>query len=171
MNSDKTDQAETTNEQEPRLEISLREVPSKLQISGGREVPFTRAMLSMGNTGRMGLAGFIPHATLAQEGGIVYDVTDALSRSWKGDSLQPGETVAWDVYDLLLTEHAGVASKVHLWGYKAVVNWWFDLAVWADYRPSDSETPRSTPVYRWKLRWNPAGTAADEINLSVEVVK
>jgi hypothetical protein len=113
-----TKAAETqTKRQESCLEISLQVVPSKLQVSGSREIAFTRAMLSMVNTGREALVGVVPHATFAQERGIVHDATEALSRSKIVESMQPGETVEWDVYDLLLVAHPGVASKVHLWGH------------------------------------------------------
>jgi hypothetical protein len=160
-----------TKRQENCLEISLQAVPSKLQVSGGREIAFTRAMLSMVNTGHAALVGVVPHATFAQERGIVHDATEALSRSKIVESMQPGETVEWDVYDLLLVAHPGVASKVHLWGHKAVLDWWFDFVAWAEYRTPDVTMPQQTPKHQWKLRWSPAKPQADEIELSVEIVK
>jgi hypothetical protein len=171
MNSSETDQAVTKKEKEPSLEISLQAVPSNLNVSGNRVIPFTRAILAMRNIDPTAVTGIKMHATLSQEGGIVYDVTDAIYRSNPVESIPPGETVAWDVYDLILTEHAGVASKVHLWGYKAVLNWWFELTAWAECRSLGIVTPLKTPTSRWKLRWNPAVPPADEINLSTEVVK
>jgi hypothetical protein len=167
-----TKAAETkTKSQESCLEIFLQAVPSKFQVSGGREIAFTRAMLSMVNTGHVALIGVVPHATFAQERGIVHDATDALSRSKIVESIQPGEAVKWDVYDLLLVAHPGVASKVHLWGYKAVLDWWLDFVAWAEYRTPDVAMPRQTPKHQWKLRWSPAKSQADEIDLALEVVK
>ncbi|MGD1152641.1 MAG: hypothetical protein ABR911_07185 [Syntrophales bacterium] len=167
-----TKAAETkTKSQEICLEIFLQAVPSKLQVNGGREIAFTRAMLSMVNTGHATLIGVVPHATFAQERGIIHDATDALSRSKIVESIQPGEAVKWDVYDLLLVAHPGVASKVHLWGYKAVLDWWLDFVAWAEYRTPDVATPRQTPKHQWKLRWSPAKSQADEIDLALEVVK
>jgi len=93
-------------------------------VSGGGEVAFARAVLTMVNAGHAALVGrLLPHATFAQERGLVHDATEALSRSRIVESIQPGEAVKWDVYDLLLVAHPGVASKVHLWGYKAVLDW------------------------------------------------
>jgi hypothetical protein len=160
-----------TKSQESCLEIFLQAVPSKLQVSGGREIAFTRAMLSMVNTGHAALVGVVPHATFAQERGIVHDATEALSRSKIVKSIQPGETVKWDVYDLLLVAHPGVASKVHLWGYKAVIDWWLDFVAWAQYRIQDVSMPQQTPKHQWRLRWSPAKSLADEIDLALEVVK
>jgi hypothetical protein len=157
--------------QESCLEIALQAVPSKLEVSGGREIAFTRAMLSMENTGQAALVGVVPHATFAQERGIVQDASEALSRPRKVESIQPGETVKWDVYDLLLVAHPGVASKVHLWGYKAVLDWWLDFVAWAEYRTSDIATPQQTPKHQWRLRWSPAKSQPDEIDLTLEVAK
>jgi hypothetical protein len=159
-----------TKSQESCLEISLKAVPSKLQVSVGREIAFTRAMLSMVNTSHAPLVGVVPHATFAQERGIVHDATEELSRSKIVESLQPGEKVKWDVYDLLLVAHPGVASKVHLWGYKAVLDWWLDFVAWAEYRTPDVTMPQQTPKHQWKLRWSPAKSQVDEIDLVLEVV-
>ena len=160
-----------TKSEECRLEISLQAVPSKLQVSEGREIAFTRAMLSMVNNGDVALAGVVPHATFAQERGIVHDATEALSRSKIVEFIQPGETVKWDVYDLLLVAHPGVASKVHLWGYKAVLDWWLDFVAWAEYRTLDVAMPQQTPKHQWRLRWSPAKSRTDEIDLTLEVAE
>ena len=160
-----------TKRQESSLEISLQALPSKLQASGGKEITFTRAILSLVNTGHTALVAVVPHATVAQERGIVHDATVAMSRSGIAESMQPGEAVKWDVYDLVLAAHPGVASKVHLWGYKAVLDWWLDFVAWAEYRTPDIATPQQTRNYQWRLRWSPAKSPGDKIGLDVEVVK
>ncbi len=170
MNPNITDKNGAAKGQEHSLEISLQAVPSKLRVTGGREIPFNRAILSISNAGNKAVAGFVPHATLAQEGGSVQDITQALLRTKNVASIQPGETLSWDMYDLLLAEHPGVASKVHLWGYKAILNWWFDLAVWAEYRSSDITNPINTATSRWKFSWNSAKPPAEDVDLSIEVV-
>lgn len=161
----------TTKTQEIGLEFSLRAVPSELRVTGGREIPFRRAILSMRNTGNAAVSRIAPHAILAQEGGSVQDITDALTRATTAESLPPGEAVEWDVYDLLLAAHPGVASKVHLWGYKAMLNWWIDLAVWAEYLSANDAAPLNTPISRWKLRWTPRHSSLEDIDVSMEVVE
>ena len=161
----------TTQSQEGGLEFSLRAVPSELRVTGGREIPFKRAILSMRNTGNAAVVRFVPHATLAQEGGSVQDITDTLTQAKTAEALTPGEAVEWDVYDLLVSAHPGVASKVHLWGYKAILNWWIDLAVWTEYFSSNDTAPLHTPISRWKLRWTPAHSILEEVDLYVEAVK
>jgi hypothetical protein len=160
-----------TPSQKSLLELSLRAVPSELRITGGREIPFKRAILSMRNTGNVKIVRFTPHATLSQEGGSIQDVTDVFMRTAGLESLQPGESVEWDVYDLLLAAHPGVASKVHLWGYKAILNWWIDLTVWAEHASSDDAAMLQTPISRWKLRWAPAHFTSEEVDVSIETVK
>jgi hypothetical protein len=151
------------------LEISLQAVPSKLLITGGMEISFSRAILSMRNAGPT-VVGLVPHATIAQEGGSVQDVSEALSQSRTEKSLMPGDILEWDIYDLLLSAHPGVASKVHLWGYKAVLNWWYNVDVWSEYRTPEALTPQHTSVFRWKLRWIPANSASEGVNLTIEAV-
>lgn len=165
MPSEQTRQAAEPQEQEPSLTISLKAIPSKLQVNKDREVSFTRAILSMSYPG--GLIQVIPHATLGQERGSIQDVSAALQQ---GGSTPSGEQIEWDVYDLLLAAHPGVAGKVHLFGFKAVLNWWFTLDAWAEFHPADGVTPVKTPVYRWKLRWSPATPALEEINLALETL-
>lgn len=159
-----------TNEQECALEIALHAVPSTLQASGEGEIPFERAVLSIRNAGNSTAAGFVPHATLTQEGGPVHDGTEALSQMQHVDSIPPGEAITWDVYDLLRAANAGLASKVHLFGYKAILNWWFELVVWVEYHIPDDAPPRHSPTSRWKFLWNPARPPHDAITLSIEAI-
>jgi hypothetical protein len=153
------------------LQFSITTVSSTLRVAGGREIPFVRAILSLRNTGDTIAAGVVPHATLSEERGLVHDATEALRRAVTADSIPPGGELQWDVYDLLLAAHAGVASKVHLWGYKAVLNWWIDFSAWAEYRGEHAAAPVRTSPSRWKLRWSPAEPTAEKIELSLEAVE
>jgi hypothetical protein len=149
------------------LDISLQPLASHLKSSDGREIPFTRAVLTVRNVGEEEVSGILPHATLGQEGGTVQDVTASLAPVVPV-SIPPGETVMWDVYDLLLPAHPGTASKIHMFGYRAALNWKFDLAVWIEYRTSASAAPTRTPVSRWVFRWSIAETDKGKIGLTIE---
>jgi hypothetical protein len=152
------------------LEISLQPVPSHLNASDGREIPFTRAILTIRNVCTTEAVNVVPHATLGQEGGTVQDVTGSLSHS-APSSIPPGGTFSWDVYDLLLPAHPGTASKVHMFGYRAALNWRFDLAAWAEYRPSASSEPLETPVLRWSFRWSVTDPSTVAVGLTIEAIK
>jgi hypothetical protein len=106
------------------------------------------------------------HATLGQEGGTVQDVSHALSGS--PASLLPNESISWDVYDRFLPAHAGTASKVNMFGYRAVLNWKFDLEVWASYRRSAVSPPEQTPLSRWVLRWHVPDAVTGAVELAIE---
>jgi len=121
----------------------------------------------MRNVCDVDVSDVVLHATLGQEGGTVQDVTHALARP-DAASIQPGDAVSWYVYDLLLPAHPGTASKVHMFGYRAVLNWRFDLAVWAEYRLSGSTGPEQTPVSRWALRWSVPDPATGAVVLAIE---
>jgi hypothetical protein len=152
------------------LQFSTAAFPSTLRVAGGREIPFVRAILSLRNSGDTLAAGVVPHAALSEERGLVHDATEILRRTITADSIPPGGELHWDIYDVLLAAHVGVASKVHLWGYKAVLNWWIDFSVWAEYR-DETAAPAQTGISRWKLRWNPTGTSAEKIELSMEAIE
>lgn len=150
------------------LSLTLKTVPSVLRVTGGREIPFARAILSLRNAGGVTAAAVVPHATLSEERGLVHDATEALKRATPADSIEPGGELTWDVYDLLLAAHPGVASKVHLWGYKAALNWRIDFSAWVEYREPGAASPVRTAISRWTLCWRPAGSSAEDIELSIE---
>jgi hypothetical protein len=150
------------------LDISLQSVASNIRASDGREIPFTRAILTIRNVCNTELVNVVPHATLGQEGGTVQDVTSSFSHS-APSSIPPEGTVSWDVYDLLLPAHPGTASKVHMFGYRAALNWRFDLAAWVEYRASGSSEPGQTPVSRWALRWSVVNPATGAVDVAIEM--
>jgi hypothetical protein len=147
--------------------ISLQAAASHLRASDGREIPFTRAVLTVRNACGADVADVSVHVTLGQEGGTVQDVSGALSGGAE-TTFPPGRTVSWDVYDLLLPAHQGTASKVHMFGYRAVLNWRFDLAVWAEYRRAAGSPPVRTPESRWVLRWSVPDPSTGAVVLAIE---
>ncbi|MGC2063908.1 MAG: hypothetical protein WA610_13095 [Thermodesulfovibrionales bacterium] len=159
-----------TTDREPCLDISLQSTGSTIGGTGGREIQFARAILKIRNVCDAEVVNVVPHATLGQEGGTVQDVSDSFSRS-APLSIPPGGAAEWDVYDLLLPVHPGTASKIHMFGYRAALNWRFDLTVWAEYLTPVSSLPAQTSASRWALRWSVADPSGGEIGLAIEKVK
>ncbi len=152
------------------LSISLLPAASFVRASDGRDIPFTRALLTIGNSCPSQVTDLVVHASLGQEGGTVQDVSHVLA--WPAAaSMPPGREVNWDVYDLLLPAHAGTASKVHMFGYRAALNWRFDLAAWAEYRSPDAAGPMRTPVARWAFWWRVPDQTSGAVDLTIEEVK
>jgi hypothetical protein len=134
--------------------------------NNGKEISFARAVLTLRNGCASELIDVVTHATLGQEGGTVQDVSHAISGP--STSLPAGASVSWDVYDLLLPAHSGTASKVHMFGYRAALNWRFDLAVWTECRRSADSPSFLTPVSRWALRWNVPDPSTGAVVLTIE---
>ena len=155
------------DDRERCLVTSLQAADSRLLASNGKEVSFTRAVLTVRNVCSTELINMVMHATLGQEGGTVQDVSSAFPGN-TGASIPPRMTVSWDVYDLLLPAHPGTASKVHMFGYRAALNWRFDLAVWAEYRRSADAPPDLTSVSRWALRWSVPDASTGAVVLTIE---
>jgi hypothetical protein len=149
------------------LVISLQAADSRLLASNGKEVSFTRAVLTVRNACSTELTNVVMHATLGQEGGTVQDVSGAFPGN-AGASIPPRGTVSWDVYDLLLPAHPGTASKVHMFGYRAALNWRFDLVVWAEYRRSADTPTVLASVSRWALRWSVPDPSTGAVVLTIE---
>ncbi len=149
------------------LVISLQSVASKIRASDGRDIPFSRAILTINNVCSAEVIDLVPHASLGQEGGTVHDVTHAFTRP-AASSIPAGGSASWDVYDLLLPGHPGTASKVHMFGYRAVLNWLFELSAWASYRVSGTAEPVQTPVARWALRWSVPDPSTGAVALAIE---
>lgn len=149
------------------MQFTLTPTASRLKAVDGREVDFTKAMLSIRSTCSTELLNMVPHVTLGQEGGTVQDVTHALANSTPG-SLPAGGFATWDVFDILLPAHSGTASKLHMFGYRAALNWRFDLAAWAEYRTAADSVVVSTPVQKWALRWTVPDAATGAIELVID---
>ncbi len=154
------------------LSIALAPVASFVRAGDGRDIPFTRAVLTIANSCASQVADLVVHASLGQEGGTVQDVSRVFA--WPAAaSMPPGREVNWDVYDLLLPAHAGTASKVHMFGYRAALKWRFDLAVWAEYRSLDADPSglKRTPVARWAFWWRVPDQVSGSVTLTIEEVK
>jgi hypothetical protein len=152
------------------LAISLRSAASSVRTSDGREIPFARAMLTIHNICGTEVADLVPQASLGQEGGTIQNVAHAFAGTAPA-SIPPGGSVAWDVYDLLLPAHAGSASKVHMFGHRAVLNWRFELAAWAQYQLKGSSGPEKTPTKRWAFWWSVPDRDSGAVTLTIEDVK
>jgi hypothetical protein len=163
-------ESSTTGESKSCLEISLQSVASHMRASDGREIPFARAVLTIRNMCGSEVVAVSPHSTLGQEGGTVQDVSSSFSQS-AHSSIPSGGTVDWDVYDLLIPAHPGTASKIHMFGYRAALDWRFELAAWAEYRPSGSSITVQTPVSRWALRWSVKDPSSPDVGLTIEELK
>lgn len=157
----------TSGERNSCLDISLQSVASHIRASDGRETPFTRAILTIRNMCDTEVIDVVPHATLGQEGGTVQDVSSSFSQS-AHSSIPPRGAADWDVYNLLIPAHPGAASKIHMFGYRAALNWRFELTAWASYRPSGASIAVQTPVSRWALRWSVENPATGEVVLTIE---
>ncbi len=160
----------TTGERNHCLDISLQSLTSRIRAGDGREIPFNRAILTIRNVCDSVVVNVEPHAALGQEGGTVQDVSSSFSQS-AHSSIPPGGTASWDVFDILIPAHPGAASKIHMFGYRAALNWRFDLSVWVSYQLSGSSVMVQTPVLRWSLRWSVTNPATEEVNLTIQELK
>jgi hypothetical protein len=153
---------------DPCLEFSLQAEASRIRLGDGKDLPFMRALLTLRSICRSEVTDLAIHVSLGQEGGTVQDVSHALAAA---SALPAGGLLQWDVYDTLLPAHPGTASKIHMFGHRAALNWIFDLAALAEYRLPGSSGPARTPRKRWTLRWSVADAATGAVALAIEAGK
>ncbi len=151
------------------LAISLESAASHILTSDGKEISFTKAMLTLRNICDTEVVNVLPFTSIGQEGGTVQDVSHAFSHKAVA-TIPPGGTVRWDVFDQLLPAHPGIASKVHMFGYRAALNWIFDLTAYAEYRHAGSSVPVQTPVSRWTFRWRVTNVITGEVGIAIDTL-
>jgi hypothetical protein len=139
-----------------------------MRLGDGRDLPFARAILTLRSSCQSEAVDLAIRAALGQEGGTVQNVSRTLAAA---AALPAGGWLEWDVYDTLLPAHPGTASKVHMFGHRAALNWVFDLAVEAEYRLPGSTVLARTPRARWTFRWSVADAATGAVALTIEAGK
>jgi hypothetical protein len=167
--SESSNKSSASGSSESCLEITLRSEASHIRTSDGRDIAFTRAMLTMRNACAADVVDLVPHISLGQESGTMQDVSHAVAGS--AVAVPPGGSITWDVFEQLVRAHPGTASKINMFGYRAVLNWLFELSVWAAYRVSGSASPVKTPVLRWTLRWSVTDPSTGAVGLAIEEAK
>jgi len=151
------------------IALSFDRQDSTIRASDGKDVPFARAVLKIRNSCEHDIE-VVPHISLGQEGGTVQDVSSAVA-SQAALPVPAGGSVSFDVYDLLLPAHPGSASKVHMFGYRAVLNWRFELAASAEYRPKGAQGAAQVPGARWAFWWSVPDQSSRAVVLTIEEVK
>ncbi|HXY55520.1 MAG TPA: hypothetical protein VEM40_12700 [Nitrospirota bacterium] len=162
-----SNESKASGRRDPGLEISLESIASQIRATDGKDIPFRRAILTVGNRSVTDVVDLTIHASLGQEGGTIHDVSPVFAGA--ASSVPPGGSIRWDVYDLLIPAHPGTASKVHMFGYRAALNWRFDLAVWAEYRLSGSISRVQLAEARWALRWSVTDPSTGAVGLTIDV--
>jgi len=149
------------------IHISLQPRASYVKTADKREIPFVRAVLTIDNGCGAEVTDFLPRITLGQEGGTVQEVSSGIKETLPL-SIPAGGILEWDVYDLLIPAHTGSAAKIHMFGYRAALNWRFELEVSAEYSLPASSVRVNTPVSRWALRWSVPNPADGAVELTIE---
>lgn len=152
----------------PCLEFQLHAETGRIHLGEGRDLLFARAILTLRNLCGSEVADLALEVSLGQEGGTVQDVSRALPAA---ATLPAGGLLRWDVYETLLPAHPGTASKIHMFGHRAALNWVFELAALAHYRIPGSSAPARTPRARWTFRWSVADAASGAVALAIEAAK
>ncbi|HSH69937.1 MAG TPA: hypothetical protein VK997_08470 [Deferrisomatales bacterium] len=136
-----------------QLDLVAREVP--LQYPGAEGVVFQDAVVVVRNTGAVSAARIGLLCTVVNEGKPMVDRLVDLTPLGFAETLRPGAEGTVSFFRLLQREARGFGSKVNLFGYRAVLNWTYELTATPVAGPD--AVPAGTER-RWRVRWHPSET-------------
>ena len=134
------------------LDVVARKVP--LQYRGAEGVVFQDAVVVVRNTGAVSAPSIGLLCTVANEDKLTVDRLVDLTPLGFADTLKPGAEGTVSFFRLLQREARGFGSKVSLFGYRAVLNWTYDLTATPVAGPD--AVPAGTER-RWQVRWQSGG--------------
>ncbi len=147
------------------LEVAWRPEASELRGPGGKPLPFTDAVLVVRNAGSAPLAGFRATVTVRQEDALLCEARDAMGAALGERVLAPGESVAVGAFALLQEVDPGLASRVHLFGVKALLNWRFRVEAEVSCRAAGGAADRGPARAEFAFHWAPPESPGGPVGL------
>lgn len=147
------------------LELDWLPKESELHGPGGKPIAFTDAVLVVRNAGAVPVGELRATATVRQEDALLCEARDALGATLAGRVLAPGESVAGSALALLQEVDAGLASRVHLFGVKALLTWRFRVAAEVHCRAADGASGQGKARAEFAFHWVPPESTGGPIGL------
>ena len=147
------------------LDVVAREVT--LQYPGAEGVVFRDAVLVIHNTGVAPATGVGLQCLVTNEGRVLVDRQVDLTPLGFDSTLEPGREGSSSFFRLLQQVVKGFGSKVNMFGYRAALNWTYQLVA------TPTTGPNSAPAgaeRKWQVRWHPSETDADLVEVDITSV-
>ena len=147
------------------LALAWRPEASELHGPGGKPIPFTDAALVVHNAGAVPLGELRATVTVRQEDSLLCEARDAMGAALGGRVLAPGESVAVGAFALLQEVDQGLASRVHLFGVKALLTWRFRVVAEVDCRAAGGASGRGKARAEFAFHWAPPESPGGPVGL------
>ncbi len=147
------------------LELVWRPEASELHGPGGKPIAFTDAVLVVRNAGSAPLEGLRAVVTVRQEDALLCEARDAMGATLGERVLAPGESVAGSALALLQEVDPGLASRVHLFGVRALLTWRFRVLAEVSCRAADGASGSPSARSEFAFHWAPAESPGAPIGL------
>ena len=137
--------------------VRLEKRDVALHYTGAEGVTFQDAVFVIGNKGPSPVGEVLLGLRVSQEGKECFEGNVRPAMLGKADGLDAGASVDLSVFRVFQKTMPGFASKVNLFGYKAALNWSYEVAVFI----GDAEVLSGT------IRWSPSPSDSGHIEVTV----
>ena len=137
------------------VQIDKRDVA--LHYTGAEGVTFQDAVFVVENNGTSSVGKVVLSLGICQEGKLLFEGDVYPAMLGMDDRLDAGASLRMSVFRLFQKTMPGFASKVNMFGYKAALNWSYEITVSVD----DSEALKKT------IRWSPSPSNAEHVEVAI----
>jgi hypothetical protein len=150
--------------QESNLVLALGKRPVTLHYPGAEGVVFHDAVFTLRNAGQRTADRPKLQIKIAQAGRVLVESAVDLSGFDVSPTLKPGDETRFSLFRLMQKHVVGFGSKVNMFGYKAALNWSYQVSA----APlTVSETAPFPSPQTWDVRWHPSETDSNLVEVEI----
>jgi len=155
----------------PGLTLSVTPHEVELHYPGAEGVVFQDARLVVKNDSGERVGPLVLGLMVTQEGRELYRGDTPLSALNLPETLGPGEETELSLFRALQREVKGFASRVNMFGYKAALDWTFNISAKVATAPQGEGSVVATARQEWVILWSADPTDPKQAILMVEQSK
>jgi hypothetical protein len=139
------------------LSLQIEKCAVALHYAGAEGVTFEDAVLIVENNGASTIGEVVLGLRVSQEGKVPFEGNISPAILEMPDGLDAGASLRMSVFRVLQKTLPGFASKVNMFGYKAALNWSYEIVV----SIGDAEALAKT------IRWSLAPSDAEHVAVDI----
>lgn len=148
---------------EPTLTLELQDHPVTLHHPGAEGVRFHDAVFVIRNEGSAPAEHIRLGLRIVQGSNVLADAVVDPTPVGMPATLSSGEAGRASLFRLLQQEVKGFGSKVNLFGYKAVLNWTYEVSATAVMKGQAPAAEGRT----WQVCWRPSEATEDLVEVDI----
>ena len=145
------------------LTLSLEQRSVTLHYPGAEGIVFHDAVFVLRNAGDRPADDLSLHVRIAQEQKPLAETRVDLSAFDVAPSLAPGGEARVSLFRIMQKVVPGFGSKVNLFGYKAALNWTYQVSA----APCAAAGGPPVDLQTWQVRWGPSETDTHRVEVEI----